>query len=197
MPNYYDNWKKQRFTCRNCGWQGTGADCPQGESFRELFEINCPACGEHVAVVSYPTIEEAKHNWDKLSEGDRLLVSVVEQKQQDFDARRLKWPRQLPDIEEESFSLVWDEEDHPSSSDTVIKLGRQIIWREPAIYEGYERFGEVAKILRRRYGPKLTDLIPTKRSLFCLYGDYLSAPRRVLESRARLGSLGVPEWVVI
>jgi len=69
MPNYYDNWKKQRFTCRNCGWQGTGADCPQGESFRELFEINCPACGEHVAVVSYPTIEEAKHNWDKLSEG--------------------------------------------------------------------------------------------------------------------------------
>jgi hypothetical protein len=160
MPNYYDNWKEQRHKCRHCGWQGTGAECPLGESFRELFEIACPNCGEPVCAITYPTIKESKQNWDKLSEADRLCVTRIEENQRIFDERSLKWPSQLPDIGADSFTLIWDVEEGEHGDDTVVKLADQIIWREPEVYEGYWRFEEIAKILRKRYGRRLKDLIP-------------------------------------
>ncbi len=66
--------------------------------------------------------------------------------------------------------------------------GDTIIFREPVIYEGYERFVEVARILRGRYGAALRDLVPTERSETYLYGDRLSAPQTVAEARRKIFS---------
>jgi hypothetical protein len=54
------------------------------------------------------------------------------------------------------------------------------------LWEGYERFIEVAEILRKRYGTALRDLIPTPASELYLYGDELSSPRLIAQTRKRI-----------
>lgn len=186
MATYYSNWKADLYTCPACSWKGTGEQCTQGELFSELFEICCPSCGENVGLVMFPTIEESRENWDKVSEEDKRAVETIERLQKDFAARSLKSPDQLPDIEGNDLILTWDLEDYQRGGDTVIKYGGEIIWREPARYECYKRFAEVANILRRKYGDRLHDLAPTDRSLLYLYGDCSFASGEVAEVRRAL-----------
>src|SRR5437870_6028049 len=95
----------------------------------------------------------------------------------------LSEPSQLPDIAEPSFILHWDFADDGSLKETLIKHGANVIFAEPAFYEGYERFIEVAEILRSRYGAALHDLIPTNASEVYLYGDNLGSPAIVAAAR--------------
>ena len=60
------------------------------------------------------------------------------------------------------------------------------MWRELALWEGIERFEEVAMILRARYGSRLHDLVPTEASHLYLYGDKLSARGAVEHIRKKL-----------
>lgn len=55
-----------------------------------------------------------------------------------------------------------------------------------AVYEGYERFEEVAHILKERYGAALRDLMPTATSASYLYGDSLTASDRIARFRRAL-----------
>lgn len=55
-----------------------------------------------------------------------------------------------------------------------------------AVYEGYERFEEVAHILKERYGAALRDLVPTAASATYLYGDSLKASDRIARFRREL-----------
>src|SRR5262249_17517351 len=100
--------------------------------------------------------------WDKLPEGDKLQAKLIRKLQKEFAKRSLKSPRQLPTIKGADIILVWDIEDYNKGGDTLIEYGDQIIWREPAIFEGYERFREVAAILKRKYRDRLQDLVPTQ-----------------------------------
>ena len=137
-------------------------------------------------MVALPTIEESKENWDDLSEADRLLVSLVEEGRAEFLARSLKSPDQLPDIEADSFTLAWDVEGAGFKRETVISLGDLCIWREPSGYENFDRFIEVSAILKKKYGRRLTDLIPTQDSEYSLYGDRLHSLRLVADARKKL-----------
>jgi len=85
--------------------------------------------------------------------------------QANFTDRKLREATQLPDIDSPSFILHWDFVHAGFDSETLIKHGETIIFREPVIYEGYERFIEVAKILRARYGPALRDLLSIPKQL--------------------------------
>ncbi len=51
--------------------------------------------------------------------------------------------------------------DDCSPREVLIKHEDNVIFAEPALYEGYQRFIEVAEILHRRYGATLGDLIPS------------------------------------
>lgn len=83
--------------------------------------------------------------------------------------------------------LVWDLEERENELKcTVIKCGDKVIWREPAVYEGYERFAAVVSILKRKYGERLRDVQQTPASELFLYGDELSAPRIVRDIRTEL-----------
>lgn len=59
-------------------------------------------------------------------------------------------PAQLAEITEPAFPLCWDFVDYGSHRETLIKHGDDVIFAEPALYEGYERFIEVSEILRIR-----------------------------------------------
>jgi hypothetical protein len=59
------------------------------------------------------------------------------------------------------------------------------LFSEPAFYEGYERFIEVAEILHNRHGTAMRDLIPTAASKLYLYGDYSGSPAIVDAAREK------------
>lgn len=114
----------------------------------------------------------------------------------EYERRKLREPSQLPPIDSPSFTLEWDWGDCPGAEwrgETHIKHGGAVIFAEPAVYEGYERFIEVAEILRARYGTALRDLVPTARSELYLYGDRMSSPGKVADARRRVFATGENE----
>lgn len=192
---YYDDWQSAILTCPECGWTGT---FEQGsvEYYDELQDCSCPRCDSldapTLAIVSYPTMGETRANWDKLSDSDKAQLSARERFLAEFEAGKLRSPAQLPDIGLPSFTLAWDLDDagpdHTARYETLIKQGSRIIFREPACYEGYRRFIEVAKLLRTRYGPAIRDLIPRRASEPYLYGDEWFAPEYVDDARKEIFS---------
>jgi hypothetical protein len=186
MPNYYDNWREEEFDCPKCKWHGPGSALSLGDYTLDYAERICPACEEFITIVLHPTIAESRANWDKVSEWDRKNIEAAEAFQVEFKRRKLREPAQLPDIAEPSFTLSWDFAAEASHQETLIKHGDKIIFAEPALWEGYERFVEVAEILRARYGAALCDLMPTAVSELYLYGDYSGSSRVVAAARKRI-----------
>jgi len=64
--------------------------------------------------------------------------------------------------------------------------GETVIWREPARWEGYERFEQILVILKKKYGKHLRHLIPTQASVLYLHGDRLWTPEAVQQLRQEL-----------
>lgn len=169
--------------CTNCDWVGFGSALEVGELFDDLAEFSCPPCGATLLLVQDPTLEEWRANWGQLNDAQRRHVEAAERFHSQFQQEKLRGPEDLPDISNPTFFLKWDFSDDGDSSRTVIRLGDQVIFSEPAVFEGYERFAEVARILKSKYGSQLTDVIPTERSHLYLYGDKLSAPDFVRDTR--------------
>ena len=88
----------------------------------------------------------------------------------------------------EGLSLIfsWDFLEGTPDHFTVIKHGEREIWREIAFWEGSERFAEVVNILKKKYGSRLADVVPTLQSELYLYGDDLGAPDFVRSVRASI-----------
>lgn len=189
MREYYDNWREEEFDCPACKWHGLGNALMLGDYNWECAERLCPACEELITMVLHPTIEEACANWDKVAEWDRRNIKAAEARQADFARQKVREPAQLPDISDASFILQWDFVDDGSRRETLIKHGGNVVFAEPALYEGYERFIEVAEILRSRYGATVRDLIPTQRSEIYLYGDQSSSPGMIAAARQRIFAL--------
>ncbi len=185
MADYYGTWKEDTYVCDKCSWEGTGEQCTQGEMFKDLFEINCPSCQERLDVVLYPTIEESCANWDKVSDQDKIIVLAHEQLTKDFETKCLNSPEELPDVDGDHLVFVWDFiwDDYLA----IIRFGEKVIWREPAFYEGYTRFREVAIILKEKYGERLKDLAPAQRSYNALLGDSFSADETIQMVRNWVG----------
>lgn len=187
--SYYDDWKISVLTCPKCGWTGRFEEGVV-EYYNELCDCSCPNCewpdSPMLAIVSYPTIDESRKNWNKLSESERKEVKDIERFQTDFKRRKLRKSSQLPEINSASFVLEWDFRDDDSQEETLIKYGETIIFAELAFWEGYTRYIAVAKIIRARYGTAVHDLVPTYNSLLYLYGDVLASPDIVAAARKKI-----------
>jgi hypothetical protein len=183
-PDYY-TYKTHTYQCKRCDWQGLGAELRKGEMFDSLFEMDCPSCHQPVTFFPYPSIQESRTNWEHLSEGERLQVERADSYRDRFNAMSLKSPEQLPDIASPAFSITWDHADDM----TVLRYGDDIIHCEPEVWEGYERYEEVALILKKRYGDALLDLVPSAASELYLYGDRISSPERLEKFRQNLFNL--------
>jgi hypothetical protein len=186
--NYFDDYKTPILECSKCGWRGT---FEQGsvEYYDQLMDCHCPRCSSleapMLAIVSYPTLEEARANADK--PGIREWVQQIDAGLDKFAREKLREPDQLPEINEDSFMLTWDfDGSNPDDQRTLIKHGDTVIFSEPARWEEYERFEEVAEILKQKYGKRINDLIPTERSEMWLWGDKWSAPDYVDSVREKL-----------
>lgn len=181
MAEYY-SYEKDAYTCRFCGWKGLGKDCVTLEGFEGLFEIGCPKCKEKVGNVQYPLVSEMRNSDNAV---DRATAALATASQNLFQSQCLKSPEQLPDIDEDFIVLIWDLKENPGDlrDRTIIKHGGRIIWDEPFVYEGFVSFMEVGDILKKKYGNRLKDIIPTDKSKMDLYGDDLASPRAVANYR--------------
>lgn len=186
---YYSGWETRTWTCSACGWCGPGSDTVQDEMFADFVERQCPSCpDQNLFLLMFPTIDESRANWNQVSDGDKAAVAAREVFLRDVEARMLRTADQLPGIEgDEDIVLVWDCEDWNSGGDTLIRYGERVIWRERAQYEGYRRFGEVAELLKQKYGDRLQDLVPARHSGLFLYGDRITSPNFVKAVREELG----------
>ena len=190
--NYLENWKTEPLHCDVCGWDGT---FQQGltELYSDLMDCHCPQCpgGTHtmLAIVSFPTLEEAVEKRDQLPPEEQEHLDRSLSFRHRFAALKLRSPHLLPAIDVPSFVLHWDIEGEEPDCYTVIRHGERIIAREPALFEGLHRYIEVAKLLRRRYGMALRDLVPTEASENYLWGDDLRAPETIDEARRKIFSI--------
>jgi hypothetical protein len=186
--NYFDDYKSPVLECPKCRWKGT-FDQGSVDYRDELMSSECPNCGVFdapiLAIVSYPTLEEARANSDR--PGIREWVQQIDSALDEFEAQKLRTPEQLPEINADSFTLVWDFERKQDVEDarTLIKYQDAPIFSEPARWEEYRRFEEVAQILKAKYGDRIKDLVPTVRSELNLYGDEASAHAFVERVRIR------------
>ena len=39
VPDYYDNWEEEDYSCLYCDWSGKGAELQHGELFSDLVEL--------------------------------------------------------------------------------------------------------------------------------------------------------------
>ena len=177
--NYYDDWKSAVLECPRCHWSGKFID-GSVEYYSELKDCSCPQCdfahAPMLAIVNYPTTEEMRSSEDPT---DVLQAAVIEQLQKNYEAQKLRSGDQLPDLDAPSLELVWDF----IEPRTVLRYGNRVLFSEPAVFEGYERFEEVCKIVHEKYGNRVTDLVPTSASELYLWGDVLAAPDLVASVR--------------
>ena len=187
--SYYSNWETETLTCPQCGWQGTFNE-GDTELYEELMDSSCRQCDEApmLAIVSYPTLEEMEANFDKLSPAEQQSLKKRKAFLKRLDAEELKPDSPLPDLPGDTLVLFWDWErdDSNDSGLTVIRHGATVLWREPCVWEGYDRYFDVLAILKQRYGSRLHDLIPTTGTHTYLYGDAISSPEKVDAARGEL-----------
>ena len=105
-----------------------------------------------------------------------------------------RYLRDLPDLHEESFLLLWDH--NYKSGECLIRFGESVIARFPAGYECSEQYAAVALILHQKYRGRLLDLFPTWESASMLYGDRFGTVSEVRVTRGLLfGYRGKESWV--
>jgi hypothetical protein len=186
MTIYFEGWQEKEFACEECGWQGNGDTCKTGNMYRKMFlELYCPSCNEIVDIIDFSSFEGCGKHKEKSADEQE------EQQQKEYRALCLQSPEQLPDLQDDVFELLWDQE----GGDTQIKKGDLVIWSEPVAYEGFDRFERIALILKEKYGSSVKDLVPTDRSRLFLYGDYFPAVYHVRKIRKELfgSSVGTEE----
>lgn len=181
MKNIY-TYKGNNYYCDKCGWQGLGEELEQGELFKELVEMKCPKCKKLLETVALPTFDEV------LQFGNEKEKKEVK-KQMDFwekwKALSLKSIGQLPEIEDDNSIFKIEERKYKKIDYLFIMYNGKEVWREPLLYEYYERFIELGKLLKEKYGRKMQDLVPPEYRSF-LYGDHIPAPEIIEKFRKTL-----------
>jgi hypothetical protein len=97
--------------------------------------MHCPRCGKRLFVVTFPTVEECRANWDKVDPAMRAMVEARELFLESAVRSMLRSPDQLPDLPGDDLLLVWDLDGELRH--TVIRYGEHVVWKESAFYEGY------------------------------------------------------------
>lgn len=179
----YSDYRHYSLTCPACGWSGLGRDTCQN-SGGMVMDLECPQCFKMIAIINFPTYHETL---SKGSEEERQAVLRQINFQEKFKRMSLKCPEELPNLEGEKLNFTFRSVTMKGEDLNIIEYNGTEVWREPMVWEGYERFIEIGHIMKQRYGARMTDLIPDETAETFLYGDKLQAPTLVAEFRKQLG----------
>jgi hypothetical protein len=201
FPRYSDPFKQLRFPALQFSvydpYEGTEVECPNcgeihslerygGDYQGDCLRIECTGCNQILAFIWFATKEEAEWAGDQSTV---KMFEIMDRRTQRFKQECLRSPKQLPEIDELQFTLEWHTQERRESggeSYTLIKYNGTVIFRELAFYENGSRYGEVARILKARYGDRLKDLVPTQAGWLYLGGDSFASLRKVEDARNAL-----------
>lgn len=147
------------------------------------MDLECPQCFRMLAVIDLPNYQNP---FNRISEADRKAVLREINFQERFRRMSLKEPAQLPEIEGCVLCFTFRSATVKGEDVNIIEHQGLEVWREPLVWEGYERFMEVGRILKLKYGKRMVDLIPDPTAETFLFGDKLQAPALVAEFRKQL-----------
>lgn len=172
---WYSNWRKERFVCSHCGWEGPGVDtCPN-----ETGIMECPRCDRGVGTIEFPTLREteeaaAQGNEDAIRDlpGVREQINRIDARTKRFEREKLSSTNQLPELVGESLEFTLDVSGVDGEDYQVIQLGDAEVWRELAFWDHVPRFNEIKALLKEKYGTRFKSLTPTGNSLDWLTGDH-------------------------
>ncbi len=183
MRSYY-TYQKEIFKCIKCGWSGFGEEVTQGGLFEDGFEVNCPQCHHLFELIPFPTFDEVMQYG---SEEEKLEVQKQISQGDKIEKSQLKSISQLPEINKDGkIKFHLKEEKAKRKEYLVIYADDKEIWRELMYFEYYDRYIEFAKILKQKYGSRMTDL-ETDDFVPWMYGDCsLSEIQKVKEFRKSL-----------
>ncbi len=175
--------------CPHCSWIGFGKQTEQDDHIYDYgIDLLCPKCDKTLGLCLFPTKQESLAS-PKVSDEEKERIRNVMARRENFEKTKLKDVSQLKEIYDESFTLLWTFWGEGDRIQTLrIMYHDEIIWEELAWYEYYERYIEIAKILKAKYGIRLTDLIPSENSSIFLYGDKWNADEIVNEARKKIRS---------
>ncbi len=117
-----------------------------------------------------------------LTEEQLKAKEEADEQEKQYREKCLSSTDQLPTLPDGEITLTWDMEQDL----TQIRNGESVIWSEPVVYEGFDRFEQIAHILKDKYGNRLKDLVPTDRSKLFLYGDYEPSLAFIVKLRKEL-----------
>lgn len=167
MKHNYYTYASEDYECQKCKWKGKGKDTELGEFYAELSEINCPVCHEPITFISHPTIEETlTYGSDKEKEDaiERQKIMKIIQEMQ------LKDKKQLPDIKKPD--IIFSLEVSDDLEYILLMHNNTVIWKEMRIYEYYDRYFEIGKLLKLKYKDNIIDFIPPDEvDRVYFYGD--------------------------
>jgi len=167
MIGYYQ-YEATIFECEKCLWKGKGKQLTIGDAFNELFEIHCPDCNSRVGHICYPSFDEVlKYG----SEKEKKQVKKQMAFHEELEQSELKSVSQLPDIDKEGeIKFYLKEKKFKRKNHLVVYADDKEIWKELMFFEYYVRYMEIAKILKEKYGSRMTDLLIDDFAPW-MYGD--------------------------
>lgn len=181
MNNIY-TYKEHQYNCENCGWTGKGEVLKQGDLKEEGFEVNCPNCKYLLELVVFPTFSEVlQFGTEEDKKEVRKQMSFCDH----WEALSLKSADELPEIEGDNLIFEIVEKKYKRKDFLFLMHNGKEIWKEPLLYEYYDRFIDIGKILHEKYGDRMDDLVPPEYEGWLL-GDYLPAPKLIKEFRNSL-----------
>ncbi len=181
MNNIY-NYKSHQYQCKNCDWTGKGEVLEQGDLYEDGFEVNCPECGNLLEFVVLPTFDEVlKYGTEEEKKEVREQMEFWEK----WEALSLKSANELPEIEGENLIFEAKERKFKRQEFLFIMYNGKEVWKEPLLYEYYERFIEIGKMLKEKYGNRMKDFVPPEYQVWLL-GDKISAPDLINSFRESL-----------
>lgn len=158
--------------CPRCDWEGTAESATRGESFRELYEADCPTCDGRVAIISYPTGDEvraAAATGD--AEGKEMLAQMEE---------RERWWERVVESRKSPVVLPPSAADGPvdavlsivGEDDVwlVLKLNGEEAHRELAVFESTEPAERLLDEMCSLLGDRLRKVDYLSATVY-LYGD--------------------------
>jgi len=191
LRDVLDPWQDMLFRCGNCGLESLGKDLDPGDLHQSFFTRECPDCAHNVVSITLPHVAEMLGNLDDLPPETQEEVLAFAGQCTQRQKEKLHRIEQLPKIGLDHIVLVWDADDEGQErseqpAQIVIRCGEREIYRGPSSWEYYAYFIDACKVLRRKYGNRLIDVIPTERTINALWGDKLNAPEIVNGMRERI-----------
>jgi hypothetical protein len=185
MSDNYYSYKTEKYSCRHCGWIGFGKDAEQGEIFKDGFEVDCPKCHERLpGLILFPTIEETL---EKGTEADKRAANASKSFREKWLSSLVTDVNQLPDLHGDLMAFVLREIEEEGEKYIIITEQNKIILKEILAYEYYNRFIEIGKLLKQKYGDNMIDLVPDVDGYY-LYGDSIHSYNLIKKFRKRLRS---------